>query len=44
MKQETRTGLLKDAALLAEKTKHIFLASVNGDGFTAHSSFKGAFP
>jgi Pyridoxamine 5''-phosphate oxidase. len=32
MKQETKTELLKEAALLAEKTKHVFIASVNGDG------------
>jgi hypothetical protein len=32
MKQETKTELLKDAALLAKKTKHVFIASVNGDG------------
>ncbi len=32
MKQETKTELLKKAVLLAEKTKHVFIASVNGDG------------
>jgi hypothetical protein len=32
MKQETKTELLKEAVLLAEKTKHVFIASVNGDG------------
>jgi hypothetical protein len=32
MKQETKTKLLKEAVLLADKTKHVFIASVNGDG------------
>lgn len=32
MKQETKTELLKEAVLLAEKTRHVFIASVNGDG------------
>jgi len=32
MKQEAKTEVLKEAALLAEKTKHVFIASVNGDG------------
>jgi hypothetical protein len=32
MKQELKTELLEKAVLLAEKTKHVFIASVNGDG------------
>lgn len=32
MKQETKTELLKKAVLLADKTKHVFIASVSGDG------------
>ncbi len=41
MKQETKTELLRDAALLAEKTKHVFLASVNGDGIPHIAASKG---
>ncbi|MGZ3579089.1 MAG: pyridoxamine 5'-phosphate oxidase family protein [Syntrophales bacterium] len=32
MKQELKTELLKKAVLLADKTKHVFIASVNGEG------------
>ena len=32
MKRETKTELLKKAVLLAVRTKHAFIASVNGDG------------
>jgi hypothetical protein len=32
MKQESKKELLEKAALLAEKTKHVFIATVNGDG------------
>jgi phosphoribosylamine-glycine ligase len=32
MKQEIKMELLKKAVLLADKTKHVFIATVNGDG------------
>ncbi len=32
MKKDTKTELLKKAVLLADRTKHVFIASADGDG------------